>query len=218
MRVPALVLAPGALMSPAARVAHAVIRGGERFRITAVVDPDCEGEDAGTLIDHKHRGVPVVASIDEAIDEAPATPEYCIIGMETDDIVNAEPLPTTKVCWYAWEGLMANRHWLLGLIGNTCAERANIPGYGPAGLREHGWFGMERQRWQKLFGLKDEELVFFSGHEEADIIHSDMGWKTVAERAEGLHMADDVVQACYDNLLVWEIYLNGIGDGADKEG
>ena len=88
----------------------------------------------------------------------------------------------------------------------------------PEGLREHGWFGMERLRWQDMFGLADEDLVFFSKHEEADIIHSDIGWKTVAERAAELHMEDAVIQACIDNLLVWEIYLNGIADGADKIG
>ena len=138
------------------------------------------------------------------------------IGMAADDIEASEPLHTTKVAWFAWEGLMANRHWLEGLIANTCAERANVPGYGPPGImREHGWFALERDRWQKLFGLADDDLVFFSKHEEADIIHSDMGWRTVAEQAAALHMEDTVVRACFDNLLVWEIYLNGIGDAAD---
>ena len=138
------------------------------------------------------------------------------IGMSAEEIENAEPLPTTKVAWYAWDGLMANRHWLEGLIANTCAERANVPGYGPAGTqREHGWFAMERERWQKLFGLPDDDLVFFSKHEEADIIHSETGWRTVAERAKALGMEDAVVKACHENLLVWEIYLNGIGDWAD---
>jgi len=85
MRVPALVLAPGALFNAAGRIAHAVIRGGERFRISAVVDPECEEGDAGSLLDGKRRGMPVVASIDEAIDESRQTPEYCIIGMTTDD-------------------------------------------------------------------------------------------------------------------------------------
>lgn len=138
------------------------------------------------------------------------------IGMSAADIAASEPLPTTKVAWFAWEGLMANRHWLEGLIANTCAERANVPGYGPPGImREHGWFALERERWQTLFGLADDDLVFFSKHEEADIIHSDMGWRTVAEKAAALDMEDAVVRACFDNLLVWEIYLNGIGDAAD---
>ena len=140
-----------------------------------------------------------------------------LIGMSADEIEGAEPLPTTKMAWCAWEGLMANCHWLEGLVANTCAERANVPGYGPEGIvREHGWFGLERQRWQKMFGLSDEQLEFFGKHEEADVIHSDVGWKAVAKYARELNMEDAVVRACFENLLVWELYLNGIGDWADR--
>ena len=139
------------------------------------------------------------------------------IGMSLEEITDAEPLPTTKIAWFAWVGLMGNCHWLAGLVGNTCAERANVPGYGPEGImKDHGWFGMEKERWKKIFpDLTDEDLDFFGKHEEADVIHSEVGWTTVAEHAIELHMEDAVVQACYDNLLVWEVYLNGIGDGAD---
>lgn len=138
------------------------------------------------------------------------------IGMSAAEIENAKPLPTTKMAWFAWEGLMANRHWLLGLIANTCAERANVPGYGAEGImRDHGWFAMERQRWKKLFDLPDQDLEFFSKHEEADLIHSSLGWNAVAEYASQLHMEHAVVEACQDNLLVWELYLNGIGAAAD---
>ena len=74
---------------------------------------------------------------------------------------------------------------------------------------------MERQRWKKLFDLPDQDLEFFSKHEQADLIHSGLGWSAVAEYAGKLHMEDAVVEACQDNLLVWELYLNGIGDAAD---
>ena len=138
------------------------------------------------------------------------------IGMGVEEIQSAEPLPTTKLAWFAWQGLMANCHWLCGLVANTCAERANTAGYGPSGMREHGWFGMERVRWKELFGLTDEELEFFGKHEEADVIHSDVGWNAVAKHAVEFHMEDEVIQACRDNLLVWEMYLNGIGDAGNE--
>ena len=54
------------------------------------------------------------------------------------------PLPSTELCWAAWEGLMANRHWLEGIVANTCAERVNVPGYGKGDFRKLGWFGLER--------------------------------------------------------------------------
>jgi pyrroloquinoline quinone (PQQ) biosynthesis protein C len=102
-------------------------------------------------------------------------------------------------------------------MGNTCAERANIPGYGTGTMLQHGWFGLERERWSKLFGLSDDQLEFFEIHGPADIEHSNLGWNTVAEYAEKLSMEDHVVRACRENLVVWETYLNGIGAAGDAE-
>ncbi|HXA72431.1 MAG TPA: iron-containing redox enzyme family protein, partial [Stellaceae bacterium] len=105
------------------------------------------------------------------------------IGLSLEEIRAAEPLPSTQIAWAAWEGLMSNRHWIEGIVANTCAERINIPGYGTGALRVHGWFGLERQRWGRLFGLSNEQLDFFELHEQADIEHSDMGWQAVARFA-----------------------------------
>ena len=53
------------------------------------------------------------------------------IGLPLKKIRAAQPLATTQTAWAAWEGLMANRHWLEGIVANTCAERANVPGPAP---------------------------------------------------------------------------------------
>ena len=140
------------------------------------------------------------------------------IGLKRSEIRAARPLPSTQLAWAAWEGLMANRHWLEGIVANTCAERANVPGYGRGVMKKHGWFGLERERWGKLFKLSDDELEFFELHEEADIEHSDAGWRTVERFAKNLHMEDAVVAACEKNLAVWEMYLNGIGEAGDELG
>ncbi|MDE1903802.1 MAG: hypothetical protein KGI46_08095, partial [Alphaproteobacteria bacterium] len=52
-------------------------------------------------------------------------------------------------------------------------------------------------------------------HEAADIAHSNLGWKTIAEQADRQGAADAVVRACRVNLVVWESYLDGIADGGD---
>ena len=134
------------------------------------------------------------------------------IGLKRPAIQQAQPLPSTQLCWAAWEGLMANQHWLEGIVANTCAERINVPGYGKGLFRKMGWFGLERHRWGKLFKLVDEDLDFFELHEQADIEHSDAGWQAVERFARKLHMEDAVVTACEKNLHVWEHYLNGIAD------
>jgi pyrroloquinoline quinone (PQQ) biosynthesis protein C len=141
------------------------------------------------------------------------------IGMKRAEIRKAKPLASTELAWAAWEGLMANRHWLEGIVANTCAERVNVPGYGSGEFRRYGWFGLERRRWGKLFGLGDEDLEFFELHTEADIEHSDTGWRAVQKFARELHMEDAVVAACERNLHVWEHYLNGTaaaGDGGSR--
>ena len=140
------------------------------------------------------------------------------IGMDRAEIRAAEPLPSTRICWHAWDGLMSNRHWLEGLVANVCAERVNVPGYGEGEVRAKGWFGMERGRWAKLFGLSDDKLEFFELHTKADVEHSDLGWNAVAEHAGRLRMEDAVVEACRVNLAVWERYLDGIAEAGDREG
>ncbi|MFQ6016964.1 MAG: hypothetical protein ACE5KF_02105 [Kiloniellaceae bacterium] len=137
------------------------------------------------------------------------------IGLTNAEMESAQPIVTTRFAWLAWEALMSDRHWLEGLVANTCAERANIPGYGSGIMREHGWFGLERKRWADLFGLGDGDLEFFGLHEQADIGHSDVGWNAIAEHAGRLAMEDRVVEACRINLMVWESYLNGIGAAGD---
>jgi len=139
------------------------------------------------------------------------------IGLSLEEIRAAEPLPSTQIAWAAWEGLMSNRHWIEGIVANTCAERINIPGYGTGALREHGWFGLERQRWGRLFGLSNEQLDFFELHEQADIEHSDMGWQAVARFSAQYGMEDAAVKACEINLRVWELYLTGIAEAGDRD-
>jgi pyrroloquinoline quinone (PQQ) biosynthesis protein C len=138
------------------------------------------------------------------------------IGLRRPVIQQAQPLPSTELAWAAWEGLMANRHWLEGIVANTCAERVNIPGYGTGLMRRVGWFGLERHRWGKLFKLAGDDLEFFELHEKADIEHSDAGWQAVERFAKKLHMEDAVVAACEKNLHVWEHYLMGIAAAGDK--
>lgn len=137
------------------------------------------------------------------------------IGLKRREMQAAKPLPSTQLAWSAWEGLMANRHWLEGIVANTCAERINVPGYGTGAFKKYGWFGLERRRWGKLFGLADEALEFFELHTEADIEHSDTGWRAVEKFAKELRMEEAAVTACERNLYVWEHYLNGIAAAGD---
>ena len=137
-------------------------------------------------------------------------------GMSRAKMRAATPLPTTQLAWNAWMGVMANCHWLEGLLANVVSERTNLRGYGKGAFRNHGWLGIERLRWKKIFPwLTDEELKFFKIHNEADEIHSDLGWNNLAKYARELKMENRLLDLADQNLRIWEIYLNGIGDAGD---
>ncbi len=83
MKSPAIVLANRLFKTPNGKVAHGLIRGSDRFRVTAVVDPDCAGEDAGEALDGQRRDIPIVAGLDEALSVSEQTPAYCVVGIAT---------------------------------------------------------------------------------------------------------------------------------------
>ena len=79
----AIVLANGLYRTPNGKVAHGLVRGSERFRVLAVVDPDAAGEDAGEVLDGIRRDIPIVHSISEALARCAKLPEFCVVGMAT---------------------------------------------------------------------------------------------------------------------------------------
>jgi len=80
---PAIVLANGAYRTPSGKTAHGLVRGSARFQVLAVVDASCAGRDAGEVLDGVTRGIPIRASLAEAIATAPRRPEWCVVGIAT---------------------------------------------------------------------------------------------------------------------------------------
>lgn len=79
----AVVLAPGAYRTDSAKTAHGLVRGSERFRVVAVVDADAAGQDAGVALDGRARGIPIFATLAEALARAAQRPEVCVVGVAT---------------------------------------------------------------------------------------------------------------------------------------
>ncbi|MBI9091497.1 MAG: DUF1611 domain-containing protein [Desulfobacterium sp.] len=77
----AIVLTKGSLDTEAAKTAHGLIRGGDRFHLLAVIDPVHAGKDAGEVLDGTKRNIPVHGSIQECLDCGTARPAFCIIGV-----------------------------------------------------------------------------------------------------------------------------------------
>ena len=79
----AVVLANNKFMTPNGKTAHGLVRGSDRFRVTAIVDPELVGRDAGEVLDGRPAGIPIVADLDEAIALEDSPPKWCVIGIAT---------------------------------------------------------------------------------------------------------------------------------------
>jgi uncharacterized NAD-dependent epimerase/dehydratase family protein len=77
----AIVLANGVYRIRDGKVAHGLVRGSTRFRVAGVVEPELAGRDAGEVLDGVHRGIPILASVADALAVAGGPPQFCLIGV-----------------------------------------------------------------------------------------------------------------------------------------
>jgi uncharacterized NAD-dependent epimerase/dehydratase family protein len=83
----AIVFCDGAFTSTYGKTAHGLVRRTRRYRVAAVVDSTVAGRDAGDVLDGSPNGIPVVASLGEALAVSrdagfPAT--HFVIGIAPD--------------------------------------------------------------------------------------------------------------------------------------
>lgn len=80
-RSTAIVLTHGLLDGPTAKTCHGLLRGTERFDIRAVIDYRFAGQDAGTVMDGRPRGIPVYASVADYLASGQERPQWCVVGV-----------------------------------------------------------------------------------------------------------------------------------------
>ena len=88
----AIVITGGYLDTDNAKTAHGLIRGTDRFDLVGIIDYKFPGKDAGEILDGKHRGIPVYASIADFMTSGKA--EYCVIGVATKGGIIPDSLQT----------------------------------------------------------------------------------------------------------------------------
>ena len=83
----AIVYCEGAFGTPNGKTAHGLVRHTERYEILSVVDSCCVGEDAGTVLDGRPKGIPIHNDVRGAVEAARtngATPTHLVIGLAPD--------------------------------------------------------------------------------------------------------------------------------------
>ena len=69
-RVNAIVFCEGAFSTTYGKTAHGLIRFTRRYRVCAVIDSTLSGQDAGEFLDAEPSGIPIVATLAEALETA----------------------------------------------------------------------------------------------------------------------------------------------------
>lgn len=82
MKKKIVIATDGLLLDDHAKTAHGLIRGSKRFETLAIIDKKHKTMDAGNLLDGYHRNIPVIASIDEAVNKFDNI-DYLVIGVAT---------------------------------------------------------------------------------------------------------------------------------------
>jgi len=83
----AIVYCQGAFGTPNGKTAHGLVRRTRRYEVLSVVDAVHAGKDAGAVLEGKPRGMPVFATVEEAIAgaEAAGTPAtHLVVGLAPD--------------------------------------------------------------------------------------------------------------------------------------
>jgi uncharacterized NAD-dependent epimerase/dehydratase family protein len=83
----AVVYCDGAFNTPNGKTAHGLIRFTRRYDVVAVVDCTYAGSDAGSVLDGRENGIPVVGSLDEALSAAVrrnVTLTHFVVGLAPD--------------------------------------------------------------------------------------------------------------------------------------
>jgi uncharacterized NAD-dependent epimerase/dehydratase family protein len=79
----ALVVCDDLFATNNAKTAHGLVRGTERFRVVGVVDGPSAGRDAGEVLDGRRRGLPVFATIADALRALGGPADFCVVGVAT---------------------------------------------------------------------------------------------------------------------------------------
>ncbi|UFP92992.1 DUF1611 domain-containing protein [Gloeobacter morelensis] len=80
----AIVLCDGLYATGSGKTAHGLVRETERYKILAVIDEPTAGQDAGQLLDDRHRNIPICATIAQALAQLPVRPAYAVVGIATN--------------------------------------------------------------------------------------------------------------------------------------
>lgn len=129
------------------------------------------------------------------------------VGLNEHELINAEPLPTTKAAIYGWWWIARHRLWQEALAASTIAEWTNDD-------RLLGDIGGENctrlaKSWARDLGFRPEQMPNFIAHSKADVKHADM-FLDVLEKYVPPGNEQGVLATAKESMDIHRAYFGGM--------
>lgn len=134
------------------------------------------------------------------------------VGLTEAEVLNAEPLPSTRAALYGWIYLAIYRPWLESLGGVATLERVNMDNIVPGGAHQT----LMEKRWTEDLAVKPEQMPTFAVHREADADHKSETMKIMAKHAKSDAEWEGIVDAAKESYAFWQVFLGGIADEIER--
>ncbi len=135
------------------------------------------------------------------------------VGLTAEQVLKAEPIPTSLGTLYAWAWMTRAKSWTEGLAALTVTEWTNDDRL----LADLGGGHSTRmaRRWAADLGLTLNEMPNFRVHSQADEKHSDMFLDDLEKFATG-EKEELAKQAVQESLDLFAIYRGGVAEAMEK--
>src|SRR5262244_1566673 len=135
------------------------------------------------------------------------------VGLSVDDILNAEPLPTTRAAMYAWFWIARTRPWQEAIAASTIAEWTNDDRL----LGDIGGGNCSRlyNIWTRDLNFTAAQVPNFTAHSKADVKHSDM-FIDVLEKYVLPGREQDVLTTAKESMDIHRVYFGGMAQAMER--
>lgn len=129
------------------------------------------------------------------------------LGLTTEEIMAAEPLPSTRAAIYGWFWNARYRPWYEALAASTSSEGMNDDRL--LGDLGGGNTTTLTKTWARDLGLKPEQMPHFTAHSKADEKHSDM-FLEILEKYVPAGKEAGVLEAVQESFDLMRAYFGGM--------
>jgi pyrroloquinoline quinone (PQQ) biosynthesis protein C len=129
------------------------------------------------------------------------------VGLSEQEVLDAEPLPTTRAAIYSWWWIARNKPWQEALAASTIAEWTNDDRL--LGDLGGGNCGRLYERWSRDLSFSDDQMPNFTAHRAADEKHSEL-FLDIFERFVPEGTEEGVLRTARESMEIHRAYFGGM--------